>query len=61
MPSQIKGEYDYITEILRGTRRDDTFIIGNGNEYAIGGYGVDTARLNLSLNECISADRKSVV
>ena len=55
--ANIKGDKEYMAEILWGTRSDDTFnITSMGPEYAIGESGVDTARFDLSLNECLYAN-----
>ncbi|MFL0789071.1 MAG: hypothetical protein AB8E87_02480, partial [Prochlorococcus sp.] len=55
--ANIKGDKEYMAEILWGTRSDDTFnITSMGTEYAIGESGVDTARFDLSLNECLYAN-----
>ena len=39
----VKGEYNYISEILKGTSGDDNFILGSGDEYLFGGTGFDVA------------------
>ena len=52
----VKGKYNYISEILKGTESDDTFMAGSGNEYAFGDYGVDTGLFPYGNNLIISAN-----
>ena len=52
----VKGKYNYISEILKGTESDDTFMAGSGNEYAFGDYGVDTGLFPYGNNLILSAN-----
>ena len=49
------GSYEYIDENFVGESSDDLFILGPGNEVALGGFGVDRAQLPRSLQEYSSA------
>jgi len=52
----VKSKYNYISEILKGTESDDTFMAGSGNEYAFGDYGVDTGLFPYGNNLILSAN-----
>ena len=51
----IRGLYSYTSEILKGTSKDDTFILGPGSEYIFGSSGSDIAMYPYSTESIKSA------